>query len=488
MYHWLRFSRPTAVPGKRRARWNPQIEVLEDRCVPSFVTATYPTADGGPAGTIAADKLTDSGVTDLVMGQQNYTMGVYLGNGDGTFQPAGSYLAGGGTVKLADLRSNGISDIVASGGPVGTVEVLLGNGDGTFKPRRQYFVGEGAANVVVADLTGNGIPDIATANLVDGTVSVLLGNGDGTFKPAVSYAVGTRPIQIVAGPFGGDSGLPDLAVVNNGSGTVSVLVNRGDGLFGRRVDYPVGSAPFGIVLGDFAHSGTLDIAVASTSSNSISLLVGNGDATFQPARSISVPGGPTSLVATDFKNDGNLDLAVTLQFANRVGVLLGDGTGNFAAPLEFPTGATPLGIVTADLTNDGYADLVTANGPGSYTVLLNDGMWDTAPQGSRSHASVVGGVVQAVTPSGNVQSPGVGGFGVHDHVLSDSILAGVSATTAGSEVASRQALLLFPLASEVSSSARTAHLLQSDLGILDRLWIAFGGRDDADTEAFYRMH
>jgi hypothetical protein len=256
----------------------------------------------------------------------------------------------------------------------------------------------------VADLTGNGIPDIATANYYDNTVSVLLGNGDGTFQPAATYAVGAGPVTIAAGYFGTDADVPDLAVVNNTSGTLSVLVNHGDGTFERHVDYPVGADPLGIAVGDFANTGTQDIAVANFQSNTVSLLPGNGDHTFQRAASIAVPGGPDRLVAGDFNNDGNLDLAVTVTSGNNNAfrILLGDGTGHFAPSLNFPTGGDPGDIVAADLTNDGYTDLVTANITGrSYTVLLNDGVWDTKALGPR----ILGTTGAGVAPEQSFNSP-----------------------------------------------------------------------------------
>ena len=404
--NWFRRIVGKDASGQRPRRHRPQLEPLEDRRLLSFLPAVnYPDGINSPAGFVAVGDLTGNGIPDIVTteGFGDYRLSVFLGNGDGTFQPPAIYLAGDGVVgvRIADLRGNGISDIITANDGVSigsadrtnTVSVLLGNGDGTFQHKRDYFAGPGGPlDLVVADLNGDGIPDIATVNEFAGTVSVLLGNGDGSLQPPVNYAVGLRPQHIATGRFGGDSDLPDLAVTNHDSGTVSVLVNHGDGTFRQHVDYEVGAQPFGITLGDFANNGNLDIAVANFQSNSVSILMGNGDHTFQPARDITVPGGPNSLVAADFNNDDNLDLAVTVQGGSNdhVSVLLGDGTGNFAPPLNFPTDVDPLGIAAANLTNDGFSDLVTANVVGrSASVLLNDGSWDTAPRGVQTSADTV---------------------------------------------------------------------------------------------------
>ena len=370
---WFRRIARENVPVQRVRRFRPRLEPLEDRRLLS-----------------AAADLTGNGIPDLVTGG-TYWASVFLGNGDGTFQPAVNYLTGDGPLReqIADVNGDGIPDIITSNGnTAATVSVLLGNGDGTFQHKRDFATGAqlGAFDVAVADLTGNGILDIATANANDDTVSVLLGNGDGTFKAPTIYPVGSRPSRIVAGRFGSDSDLPDLAVVNDPSGTsvgaVSVLVNHGDGTFRSPVAYRAGPSPAGIALGDFASTGTLDIAVSDFRSNTVSILMGNGDHTFQPARNISVPGiANDNLVAADFNNDGNLDLAaLTFQGGHyQVSVLLGDGTGNFAPPLNTdlgpPSGLT--GFTVADFNNDGNLDLaeVTSQQDGSIhvSVLLGNG-------------------------------------------------------------------------------------------------------------------
>jgi hypothetical protein len=492
MFHnWFRRIGAKEVSAQRARGYRPQLEPLEERRLLSFLPAVnYPDGINSPAGFVAVGDLRGNGIPDIVTteGFGDYRVSVYLGNGDGTFQPPAIYLGGDGVVgvRIADLRGNGIPDIITAndgagifgGGDTNTVSVLLGNGDGTFQHKRDYFAGPGGPlDLVVADLRGNGILDIATVNEFAGNVSVLLGNGDGTFQAPVSYPVGLRPQHIAAGRFGGDSAVPDLAVSDHDSGMVSVLVNHGDGTFRQHVDYEVGSEPFGITLGDFANNGNLDIAVANYQSNSVSILMGNGDHTFQPARNISVPGGPNSLVAADFNNDGNLDLAVSVEGGNdRVSVLLGDGTGNFALPLNFPTGSDPLGIVAADLTNDGFADLVTANVVGrSASVLLNDGSWDTAPRRDpTARGTPEQSAALAALPAKDRQGTTTRLFAADVGQLTN--VSAFPDSVAAVPEAGTNAKPLLPAPPTDAFDPGSADLPVSDLGILDRSWSSHLGR------------
>ena len=101
---------------------------------------------------------------------------------------AAGYFNGGGQADLASLDSSGLS-------------ILIGNGDGTFAPARSYVVGNNPVFVLQRDLNGDGKRDLVVVNHDSDTISVLLGNGDGTFKPQTTYAAGIKPTIAVTGRF-----------------------------------------------------------------------------------------------------------------------------------------------------------------------------------------------------------------------------------------------------------------------------------------------
>src|SRR5437879_1142286 len=146
------------------------------------------------------------------------------------FLPAVTYNSGGfgaASVVVADVNGDGKPDLVIANCDStanscyqlptgnGVVGVLLGNGDGTFQPALVYDSGGlGATSVAVADVNGDGRPDLVVANFSSNTLAVLLGNGDGTFQPAITYGSGgVHPSSVAVADVNGD-GRPDLLVAN----------------------------------------------------------------------------------------------------------------------------------------------------------------------------------------------------------------------------------------------------------------------------------
>jgi hypothetical protein len=161
----------------------------------------------------------------------------------------------------------------------GSVGVLLGNGNGTFKAVKTYpSGGDGAVSVAVADLNKDGKPDLLVANCgplacgpgsPGGNVGVLIGNGNGTFKPVVNYPAANSPFNVVAADVNNDGKL-DIVVSNWGTpnaatndGAVTVLQGNGNGTFRPAQTFPSGGAEApSVAVADVNKDGRLDIVLA----------------------------------------------------------------------------------------------------------------------------------------------------------------------------------------------------------------------------------
>ncbi len=320
------------------------------------------------------------------------------------FLPAVTYGSGGyyaKAVAVADVNNDGKPDVVvANCAPSGSsncyqrhgvVGVLLGNGDGTFQPAKTHSSGGYVVtSVAVGDVNGDGRPDLVVASwCADSTcakgtftLSVLLGNGDGTFHSGATYSSGgTHTESVAVADVNGDGKL-DIVATNGDSGTVAVLLGNGDGTFQPVVTYDSGgSTPFSVAVADVNGDGKPDLVVTNSFSDTVGVLLGNGDGTFQAVVTYDSGGSyPFQVAVADVNGDGKPDLAVTYYLGvigHTVGVLLGNGDGTFQAAVSYDSGNYDAStVMVADVNGDGRPDLVVGGAEnskeGSVGVLLNN--------------------------------------------------------------------------------------------------------------------
>ena len=159
----------------------------------------------------------------------NGLLGVLIANGDGTFKPVVTYSTGPGesfafSAAVADVNRDGRPDVLVANYGSDSIGVLLGNGDGTFKPVVTYDSGGyHPSTVAVADVNADAQPDLVVSDYDSSSVGVLLGNGDGTFQPPVNYDSGGPAASLAVADLNGD-GKPDLVVADYNS--VGALLNN----------------------------------------------------------------------------------------------------------------------------------------------------------------------------------------------------------------------------------------------------------------------
>jgi len=297
---------------------------------------------------------------------------------------------GSGPAVLGDFNGDGFSDLAVDS-PAGNgfaVTVFLGNGDGTFQPGiASPIPGPSGGGIVTGDFNGDGKLDLALSYCVPdsncvsgGGIAILLGKGDGSFEAAKLSRSGNAPPNfMLVADFNGD-GKPDVAAFVNPDALgniVLILLGNGDGTLQPpspvSVTYNPNYTYLQMVVGDFNGDGKPDLAVAAIPDAETSIkggvfvLLGNGNGTFQPQLSAGFP-EPTSLAAADFNNDGKLDLAVGV--ASGVSILLGKGNGSFQSPKTFPAQGTVAGV--GDFNGDGNQDVVL-RGYTTVFVMLGNG-------------------------------------------------------------------------------------------------------------------
>jgi hypothetical protein len=374
--------------------------------------AEYPTAQSlyPPTLLLTAD-LNHDGKADVIA-NNDFSPGalsILLGRGDGTLMDQVSYDAGFvSAVAVGDLNRDGNPDLAVAVSAYFRIGVFVGNGDGTFQPVVGYTTpfGYDAIGIAIADFDSDGVPDVATTVKDNGTYRFLVfhGLGDGTLgtsvykpipadvrlltsdfdgdgRPDVASTSGINPIAtffnysgggftvpapyasqsaIGAGDLDGD-GKPDLVFIDS-SNVLTALSGLGGGAFGNPHSVALSHGLYGPQLADFDGDGRVDLT--SPGGAGIDTLLGNGDGTFLTLETLDAGSFPSGLLAFDQQ------LLAVNNRSNDVTVRTSNGDGTFGAPTYYPVGSSPSCGVAGDFTGDGVTDVVVLNNGSSDLSVL----------------------------------------------------------------------------------------------------------------------
>jgi hypothetical protein len=226
---------------------------------------------------VAAGDLNDDGMVDLVVACDAGhpvpplagELAVLLGVGGGNFAPKVVFQNGPWQRPyLADLDVDGDLDLIASG------YVFLGHGDGTFDPNpvSWFGIGSGRDDLAIGLIDDDAVPDLVIPIpdiVAPNGLEVRLGLGNGGFG-SPTYVNFTEPgSAAVIHDLDGD-GHADIAWTT--PGTVHVVRGDGHGGFGAPHHYVACGTHGGVAAGDLNGDARPDLAFACVWYSSVALL------------------------------------------------------------------------------------------------------------------------------------------------------------------------------------------------------------------------
>jgi hypothetical protein len=319
---------------------------------------------------------------------------IYRGSGNGSFaRPYIVPLTHGVSpiaMKIVDIRKNGILDIVVANVDSNSLGVLLGNGDGTFSHEYMYSLPGSPSNIAVADFDSDGKLDLVTNLFEYDPYYFLKGDGTGKFGGPVFTGTNWNFGELVAFIPADINRDGKMDIVQAGIGDASILIGDGTGHFWLSPNFaPMlpDSYLYDLALGDFDEDGCDDVA-ATYRKGYARVFFGRCDGTFRDEfASIRTGDGGASIRAADLNGDDHLDLVAGGSFGgyasfegnpaysgNLMSVAFGDGNGSFSDASTYRGAMDQWSMTIADFNGDHALDVVTASQ--AYDVLVhftNDG-------------------------------------------------------------------------------------------------------------------
>jgi Calx-beta domain/FG-GAP-like repeat len=201
----------------------------------------------GFTATAVAD-FNNDGLPDLLtVGRNPGDVWVRPGNGDGSFQLPQAIDAGGTQTDVGDFDRDGILDVASiivnsTTDGLDSIGLLLGNGNGTFQHRQDFLADlYDRTPLDVADVNGDGYSDVVVTNGATGGITVLLNdghwNGGDPPPPPPAPTVSVGDATVVEGTGTEAEALFTVSLSSPAAVPVSVILATQDGTARAGRDY-----------------------------------------------------------------------------------------------------------------------------------------------------------------------------------------------------------------------------------------------------------
>lgn len=312
-------------------------------------------------------------IVGTVGGNAETAVHVYRGSGGDAFALMASLTAGRFPVAAVagDWNGDGMDDLAIANNVSHGATVFLGHGDGTFEPAAHIPAAAGllATDMCKGDFNRDGKADLAISHYSG--VTVLQGDGAGQFTVYASTGGSALKHAVAAGDINGD-GIDDVVTAEQYNNRIIVCISNGVNGFSSNTPYATGGTVSGVAATDLNRDGYVDVCVATGDSTGaeVFLNAGDGSGALMPRVEFAAGPQPTGIVAADLNEDGFDDLLITCRnFGDTpsISVLLQVPQLALAVDATCPDGGAMM-ITWCGATPNAQVGLIFAEELGSYVI------------------------------------------------------------------------------------------------------------------------
>ena len=166
-----------------------------------------------------------------VANSASHCIGIFLGYNNYSFTNQTTFDTGSDSspqsIAAGDFNKDNYLDIVVANYGNDNIGVFLGDGNGSFSNQKTFTTGPYSQpySVAVDDFNNDTFPDIIVANYGTNEVRVFVSDGNGAFADiiVISTGYGSHPFFVVTGDFNNDQKV-DFAVANEGSDNLKIFL------------------------------------------------------------------------------------------------------------------------------------------------------------------------------------------------------------------------------------------------------------------------